>query len=251
MWMGTVSLLPEMFQALHAGVIGRAIEHNKISLNHWQIRDFAHDTHRTVDDKPFGGGPGMVLMAEPLYQAINAAKEAAPEKARVIHLTPQGTPFHHGAAKQFAQDGTPLIFICGRYEGIDERIIDACVDEEWSIGDYVLSGGELPTMVMIDSISRLIPGVLGHEASAEEDSFNQNLLDFPHYTRPAIWRDHNVPAVLMDGNHQEIDNWRQKQRLGRTWLRRQQLLNQSSLNPFEQKLLSQFLSEHTVGEPYE
>ena len=244
MWMGTISLQPDMFQALHAGVLGRAITNGNITLKHWQLRDFAHDAHKTVDDKPFGGSPGMVLMAEPLYQAIADAKKEAPTPAKVIHLTPQGKPFHQAAAQKMADESNALIFICGRYEGIDERLIDECVDEEWSMGDYVLSCGEFAAMTMIDAITRLIPGVLGHEASAEQDSFSQNLLDFPHYTRPAVWRGHNTPAVLLDGNHQEINNWQQKQRFGRTWLRRQQLLNQSTLNPFEQKLLSQFLSEH-------
>ncbi len=251
MWIGTVSLLPEMFQALHHGVIGRAIEHNKIQLNHWQIRDYTEDTHKTVDDKPFGGGPGMVLMAEPLYQAISATKAAAPITPRVICLSPQGKIFNQSAAKQMAKTKTPLVFVCGRYEGIDERLIEDCIDEEWSIGDYVISGGEFAAMTMIDAIVRLIPGVLGHEASAEQDSYMDNLLDYPHYTRPAVWRGKSTPAVLMDGNHQEIANWRQKQRLGRTWLRRQHLLNRVSINPFEQKLLTQFLSEHNVGEPNE
>ena len=251
MWMGTVSLLPEIFQALNNGVIGRAIEHQKIQVHHWQVRDFTEDTHRTVDDKPFGGGPGMILMAEPLYQAISAAKKAAPSPAKVIHLTPQGKSFNQAAATNMAQAGTPLIFVCGRYEGIDERLIESCVDEEWSIGDFIITGGELAAMTMIDAISRLIPGVLGHHASAEQDSFSDDLLEYAHYTRPAVWRGESAPAVLMDGNHQEIANWRQKQRLGRTWLRRQTLLNQTTLNPFEQKLLSQFLSEHNVGEPNE
>jgi tRNA (guanine37-N1)-methyltransferase len=248
MWIGTISLMPEMFQALNHGVTGRAINNGLLSVSHWQLRDFTEDTHKTVDDRPYGGGPGMVMKAEPIYQAIQAAKKAAPSPAKVVYLSPQGRPFNQNAAKSMAQAQTPIILLAGRYEGIDERVIDLMVDEEWSIGDYVLSGGELAGMVMIDAIARLNPGVLGHEESAEQDSFMDNLLDHPHYTRPDQWRDTPVPEVLLNGDHQAIADWRLQQRIVRTWQRNPSLLNKRSLNEHEQHLLSNFLAEHNVGE---
>ncbi len=251
MWIGTISILPEMFQAIHYGVIGRELEQGLLTTKHWQLRDFTQDTHKTVDDRPYGGGPGMVMMAEPLYQAINTAKQAAPTPAKVIYLSPQGQMFNQKAAKQMVKSNTSLILIAGRYEGIDQRVIEHMVDEEWSIGDYILSGGELAGMVMIDALARLIPGSLGHEDSADQDSFMHGLLDHPHYTRPAKWRDTAVPEVLLQGNHQDIASWRLKQSLGSTWTRRQHLINKESLTMQEQSLLSEFLSEHNVGETNE
>ena len=248
MWIGTISLMPEMFQALNHGVTGRAIEHGLLSITHWQLRDFSDDNHKTVDDRPYGGGPGMVMKAEPIYQAIKEAKKAAPSPAKVVYLSPQGKPFNQDAAKNMAKTKTPMILLAGRYEGIDERAIDMMVDEEWSIGDYVLSGGELASMVMIDAIARLTPGALGHEESAEQDSFMDNMLDHPHYTRPDQWRDAKVPEVLLSGDHEAIAQWRLQQRVRRTWQRNPSLLNKRSLNTHEQHVLSNFLAEHNVGE---
>jgi len=237
-----ISLFPEMFDALRTGVTGRALEQGLAHMVLWNPRDYTHDVHRTVDDRPYGGGPGMVMMVEPLMAAIQAAKEAAPQ-SRVVYLSPQGKRFDQGAAQRMAQqDG--LILIAGRYEGIDERLIDAFVDEEWSIGDFVLSGGELPAMAMMDSIIRLLPGALGHADSAEQDSFTDGLLDCPHYTRPEEILGCTVPEVLKSGNHELIRQWRLKQALGRTWLRRPELLEGRELSKLEQKLLDEFKLAH-------
>jgi tRNA (guanine37-N1)-methyltransferase len=237
-----ISLFPDMFDALRAGVTGRALEQGLAHMVSWNPRDHTHDVHRTVDDRPYGGGPGMVMMVEPLMAAIEAAKEAAPQ-SRVFYLSPQGKRFDQAAAQQMAQqDG--LILIAGRYEGIDERLIDAFVDEEWSIGDFVLSGGELPAMAMMDSIIRLLPGALGHADSAEQDSFTDGLLDCPHYTRPEEILGRTVPEVLKSGNHELIRQWRLKQALGRTWLRRPDLLEGRELSKLEQKLLEEFKLAH-------
>jgi tRNA (guanine37-N1)-methyltransferase len=211
----------------------------------WNPRDYTHDVHRTVDDRPYGGGPGMVMMVEPLMAAIEAAKEAAPQ-SKVLYLSPQGKRFDQSAAQQLAK-GDGMILIAGRYEGIDERLIDAFVDEEWSIGDFVLSGGELPAMVMMDSIIRLLPGALGHADSAEQDSFTDGLLDCPHYTRPEEILGRTVPEVLKSGNHELIRQWRLKQALGRTWLRRPDLLEGRELSGEEQKLLDEFKLAHKSG----
>ena len=183
MWIGIISLFPEMFRAItDYGVTGRAVKNGLLSIQSWSPRDFTHDRHRTVDDRPYGGGPGMLMMVQPLRDAIHAAKAAAGEGAKVIYLSPQGRKLDQAGVSELATN-QKLILVCGRYEGIDERVIQTEIDEEWSIGDYVLSGGELPAMTLIDSVSRFIPGVLGHEASATEDSFAEGLLDCPHYTR--------------------------------------------------------------------
>lgn len=237
-----VTLFPDMFDALRQGVTGKALEREKVLLNLWNPRDYTEDVHRTVDDRPYGGGPGMVMMLEPLQAAIKAARKAAPQ-SKVIYLTPQGKGFDQQAANKLALE-PGLILLAGRYEGIDERLVDCCVDEEWSIGDYVLSGGELPAMVLMDAVVRLIPGVLGHEESAEQDSYMDGLLDFPQYTRPDEVRGRPVPEVLLSGDHEAIRRWRMQQALGRTWLRRPDLLQQRELSDEEQRLLEEFIRTH-------
>jgi len=202
-------------------------------------RDFTHDRHRTVDDRPYGGGPGMLMMVKPLTDAIQAAKKVGGENSKVIYLSPQGKPLDQAGAQRLANiDRT--ILICGRYEGIDERVIERHVDEEISIGDYVLSGGELPAMVLMDAVARLVPGVLGHKASAVEDSFTDGLLDCPHYTRPEILDGQKVPEVLLSGDHEKIRQWRLMQSLGRTLQRRPDLLNHLALTEEQQRLLDQY-----------
>jgi len=234
-----VTLLPEMFEAARLGVTGRAFERGLAQLRLWNPRDYTHDVHRTVDDRPYGGGPGMVMKVEPLRAAILDAKRAAPG-SRVAYLSPQGRRFDQQVAAELAgRDG--LILVAGRYEGIDERIIARHVDEEWSIGDYVLSGGELAAMVLIDVVLRLRPGVLGHEDSAAQDSYTAGLLDCPHYTRPEEIDGLRVPAVLLSGNHEAIRRWRLGQALGRTWERRPDLLAQRALSDEERKLLDDYI----------
>ncbi|HEY6130800.1 MAG TPA: tRNA (guanosine(37)-N1)-methyltransferase TrmD [Halioglobus sp.] len=238
-----VSLFPEMFVAVgEHGVTGRAVRQGLVSLSHSNPRDYAVDTHRTVDDRPYGGGPGMLMKIDPLQQAITAARQSAGQGARVIYLSPQGQQFSHDKAMELAQmEG--LLLVAGRYEGVDERLIEAEVDEELSIGDYVLSGGELAAMVVIDAVIRLLPGVLGHESSAREDSFADGLLDCPHYTRPESYQDKNVPDVLLSGNHEQIRRWRLKQALGRTYERRPELLRDRAMKAEEETLLAEYLRE--------
>lgn len=238
-----VSLFPDMFTPLiEHGVIGRAASTGKLTLHTWNPRDYALDKHRTVDDRPYGGGPGMVMQVQPLRDAILAAKAAAPQ-AKVIYLSPQGQRFTQATAIEMS-DLTEIILVAGRYEGIDERLIKQYVDEEWSIGDYVLSGGELPAMVLIDAVARLLPEVLGHNESAQQDSFMDGLLDCPHYTRPEVFEDESVPDVLLSGDHKAIAAWRLQQALGRTWERRPDLLEKRDLNSTEQTLLSAYQALH-------
>ncbi len=238
-----VSLFPEMFAAVSEhGVSGRAIRDGLVTLSHSDPRDYTVDVHRTVDDRPYGGGPGMLMKIDPLRQAIQAAREQAGEGAKVVYLSPQGRRFNHARALELAsQEG--LVLVAGRYEGVDERLIEAEVDEELSIGDYVLSGGELAAMVVIDAVTRQLPGALGHEASAEEDSFADGLLDCPHYTRPEEYEGRVVPEVLLSGNHEAIRRWRLKQALGRTHDRRPDLLEGRTLSEEEQALLDEYLAE--------
>ncbi|WP_089137586.1 tRNA (guanosine(37)-N1)-methyltransferase TrmD [Vibrio rumoiensis] len=243
MWIGIISLFPDMFRAVSEfGVTGQAVKKGLLSLESWNPRDFTHDKHRTVDDRPYGGGPGMLMMVQPLSDAINAAKQASPGKAKVIYLSPQGRKLDQAGVEELATNEN-LILICGRYEGVDERIIESYVDEEWSIGDFVMTGGEIPAMTLIDSVSRFVPGVLGDFASAEEDSFANGLLDCPHYTRPEVLNQKTVPSVLTSGNHEDIRRWRLKQSLGRTWLRRPELLENLALTDEQEQLLAQFISE--------
>ena len=238
-----ISILPEMFTTLKYGVTGRAIAKQVVNIDYWNPRNYAEDAYGTVDDRPYGGGPGMVMKAEPLKAAIHAARQNGNIKAKVIYVTPQGRRLEQVDMLKFAANQR-IIFIAGRYEGIDERIIATEVDEEVSIGDYVLSGGELAIMVIIDSVLRLLPGVLGHEQSAEQDSFVQGLLDCPHYTRPEIFADIQVPKALLSGDHKAIKLWRQKQALGRTWLRRPDLIAKIELSDVQKVLLQEFIKEY-------
>ncbi|KAA0693224.1 tRNA (guanosine(37)-N1)-methyltransferase TrmD [Halopseudomonas laoshanensis] len=243
MWAGVVTLFPEMFAALtEYGVTGRAVKRGQLSVEFSNPREHAHDRHRTVDDRPFGGGPGMLMKVEPLLEAIEAIRQKAPSPPRVIYLSPQGQPLTQQRAQELAEMDS-LVLLCGRYEGIDERIIEMCVDEEISIGDYVLSGGELGAMVVLDAVTRLIPGVLGHADSAVEDSFTEGWLDCPHYTRPEEFEERRVPEVLLSGNHELIRRWRLKQSLGRTWQRRPALLKDLTLSKEQQQLLAEFIRE--------
>lgn len=238
-----ISIFPEMFNAISQyGVSSRAIRQGLLSLNCLQLRDFTDDRHQTVDDRPFGGGPGMVMKIKPLEGALAAARANAGAAAKVIYLSPQGRRLDQQAVRELSGESA-LILIAGRYEGIDERFIEAHVDEEWSIGDYVLSGGELPAMVLIDAVTRLLPGALGHADSAEEDSFSDGLLDCPHYTRPEVYAGKRVPEVLLGGNHEHIRRWRLQQALGRTWQRRADLLDCRSLSGEEHKLLEAFIRQ--------
>lgn len=238
-----LSLFPEMFDALDYGVIGRAHHAQHIRLTHWNPRDYTDDPHHTVDDRPYGGGPGMVMKIEPLERALTDAKAKAPD-ARTIYLSPQGQPLTQPVINQLAK--TPeLILLCGRYEGIDERLITKHVDEEYSIGDFVVSGGELPAMLMIDAIARQIPGVLGEMQSAERDSFSDGLLNHPTFTRPECYEGQSVPNVLLSGDHGAIERWRLKQSLGKTWQKRPDLLKRRVLSEAEQALLDEFKKEHT------
>jgi tRNA (guanine37-N1)-methyltransferase len=243
-----VTLFPEMFEAVtQYGVTRRAAEQGKFVLNTWNPREFTSDKHRSVDDRPYGGGPGMLMMAEPLAQAIAIAKsnqqKAGIAKSCVIHLSPQGRPLTHAIVKELLARNEGLILLASRYEGVDERLLRQQVDEELSIGDYVLSGGELAAMVLIDSLVRQLPGVLGDAESAEQDSFVSGLLDCPHYTRPEVYEGEEVPAVLMSGHHAEIEKWRLKQALGRTWQRRPDLLAHRQLTKQEARLLAEYQQE--------
>lgn len=244
--LSVISLLPEMFSALHLGVSGRAISQGLAKLDIWNPRDWASRPYRQIDDKPYGGGPGMVMMYEPLSAAIEHAKSLMPQSSRTIYLSPQGKVIRQRDLNKIAESRQSLTFIAGRYEGIDERIIQQHVDEEWSIGDFVLSGGELAAMVFIDSILRLLPGSLGHAGSAEQDSFMNGLLDCPHYTRPASIEGMDVPAVLLGGNHRDIERWRRKQSLGATWLKRPGLLDDLTLSDLDKQLLVEFKREHGI-----
>jgi len=245
-----ITLFPELIQqAMDFGVLGRAIKQQQLNLQCFNPRDYTEDKHRTVDDRPYGGGPGMLMKVEPLYKAILAAKDAANNGAKVIYLSPQGQTLDQALLVNTATSGKDLILVAGRYEGIDERIIESLVDEEWSIGDYVLSGGEFAAMVVVDGITRLLPGVLGDDESALQDSFMQGLLDYPHYTRPEEVNGQTVPDVLLSGDHKAIQRWRLKQALGRTWLRRPDLLDvmkqdASSWDENKADLLAEFKKEY-------
>ncbi len=234
-----ITLFPEMFDAIRQGVTGRAFLRRFAELQLWNPREYTADVHRTVDDRPYGGGPGMVMLAEPLAGAIADARATAKDSS-VVYLSPQGRKFDQGLAREFA-GRSGVILLCGRYEGIDERLIAAEVDEEISVGDYVVSGGELPAMLVMDAVLRLIPGVLGHQDSAQQDSYTDGLLDCPHYTRPDEVLAQGVPAVLRSGDHEAIRRWRLKQALGRTWLRRRDLLEDRRLSDEERVLLDEFL----------
>ena len=242
-----VTLFPDMFDAITGhGITGRAVRSGALQLGCVNPRDYATNRHRTVDDRPYGGGPGMVMQVAPLRSAIHAARAACTSDCRTAYLSPQGQRLDQQALRELAQrEG--LVLVCGRYEGVDERVLAAEVDEEWSLGDYVLSGGELAAMVLVDGITRLLPGVLGHEDSAELDSFSDGLLDYPHFTRPEVFEGQRVPEVLRSGDHAAIARWRQKQSLGRTWLRRPDLLARLVLTEEQKKLLAEFIAERENG----
>ncbi|MEM9257020.1 MAG: tRNA (guanosine(37)-N1)-methyltransferase TrmD [Pseudomonadota bacterium] len=238
MQIAVVSLFPEMFAAItDYGVTGRAVRQGLLSISYSNPRDFATDVHKTVDDRPYGGGPGMLMKTEPLRQAIDTARQRVGHQAKVIYLSPQGRRFDQGLCVELAALDS-MILVAGRYEGVDERLIAAEVDDEVSIGDYVTSGGELPAMVVVDALVRQLPGALGHEDSAQEDSFAGGLLDCPHYTRPEAWQGREVPRVLLSGNHEEIRRWRLEQALARTQQRRPDLLAKRTLSAEESELLA-------------
>jgi len=245
-----------MFDALTKyGVTRRAAEQEKFQLQTWNPRDFTTDNYRTIDDRPYGGGPGMVMLAEPLEKTIGAAKAAQAQaglaKSCVIHLSPQGRQLTHEVVKELLARGEGLILLASRYEGVDERLLASQVDEELSIGDYVLSGGELAAMVLMDALVRQIPGVLGDDSSAEQDSFVMGLLDCPHYTRPEVYNGEGVPEVLMSGHHAEIEKWRLKQSLGRTAERRPDLLAKRQLTKQEARLLAEYQQEQASAQQEE
>ncbi|MCG8379317.1 MAG: tRNA (guanosine(37)-N1)-methyltransferase TrmD [Proteobacteria bacterium] len=237
-----ITLFPEMFSAVFRyGVIGRALEEQLIGFRSWNPRDFSKDKHRTVDDRPYGGGPGMVMMYEPVAAAIGEAKMVQPD-AKVIYLSPQGRRLDQKGIHELA-GRKGMILVAGRYEGIDQRLIETEIDEEWSIGDYVLSGGEIAAMVLIDSVCRTLPGVLGHSESAVEDSFVDGLLDYPHYTRPESVNKLAVPDVLLSGDHEQIRRWRLKQALLKTWRVRPDLIETIELDEEQGKLLQEVIKE--------
>lgn len=233
-----ITLFPEMMEALSVGVIGRARQNSLIQLHCWNPRDYTQDVHKTVDDRPYGGGPGMVMKIAPLEAALKDAKAHNPG-CKTVYLSPQGQPLDQNLVRMLSGEHG-MILLCGRYEGIDERLLKAQVDMEISIGDFVLSGGELPAMVLIDAVSRMLPGVLGHSDSAGQDSFSDGLLDCPHYTRPEVYNGEKVPEVLLSGNHAAIAQWRLQQSLARTRERRRDLYDRRELTKQEQDLIDQY-----------
>ena len=238
-----ISLFPDYFrQCLQIGVVGRAFERELASLHVWNPRDFTHDNYRRIDERPFGGGPGMVMMADPLMAAMNAIQAADAGPVHRIYLSPQGRPFNQAKARELA-DKPRIALLAGRYEGVDQRFLEDCVDEEISLGDFVLSGGELPAAILIDAVVRLLDGALNDAESASQDSFENGLLDCPHYTRPEVYQGLPVPPVLLSGHHAEIRRWRLKQALGRTWLRRPELIERRQLSQEESVLLEEFRQE--------
>lgn len=239
-----VTLFPEMFPVLLGyGIIGRAIERGLLEVRIWNPRQYAHDRHRTVDDRPYGGGPGMVMKVQPLRDTLNDVRQSAESHGRTLYLTPQGRRLDQAGVRELSE-APHLILLAGRYEGIDERLIATEVDEEWSLGDYVLSGGELAAMVIIDTVTRLLPGALGDAESARQDSFMDGLLDYPHYTRPEEIGGIRAPAILLSGDHAAIARWRLRESLGRTWLRRPDLLARLKLDARQQALLDEFIQEY-------
>ncbi len=237
-----ITLFPELVTpVVESGVVGRAASQQLVELQCWNPRDYSLDKNRRVDDRPYGGGPGMIMTMQPLMDTISAVR-GKNTKGRLIGLSPQGRPLKQAMLQQEVEFGS-AIFLCGRYEGIDERLMEQVVDEEWSLGDYIISGGELAAMVCVDAMVRLLPGALGHDDSADQDSFSSGLLDFPHFTRPENFDGQTVPQVLMDGNHRQIERWRLKQSLGRTWQRRPDLLEDRELSQQQKQLLEEFINE--------
>lgn len=243
MWIGVVSLFPEMFKAVtDYGISRRAVENGLLTLEVWNPREFTEDKHRTVDDKPYGGGPGMLMKVQPLKDAINAAKSKAQAQCPVIYLSPQGKPLEQADLASLAML-PEVILVAGRYEGIDERLIESAIDMEVSIGDFVASGGELPAMLLIDGVTRLLPGAVGDAGSVEQDSFSNGLLDYPQYTRPETEDGLTVPEVLMSGDHGQIARWRKMQSLGRTYKKRPDLITARTLTEEEKQLLDEYLAK--------
>lgn len=243
-----LTLFPEMIeQGLHTSIIGRAIAAGTITLSAVNIRDYAGNRYGKVDDYPYGGGAGMVMQAEPVYQACQAVAEKIGRKPRVIYLTPQGQTFSQAMVEDFAKE-EDLVFLCGHYEGIDERVLEEVVTDYVSIGDYVLTGGELPAMVMIDAISRFVPGVLSNEESAQFESFQDNLLEYPQYSRPAVWRGKEVPPILLSGHHANVEIWRRQQSILRTWQRRPELLEEAQLSKKERQYLEELCRQERQKE---
>lgn len=235
-----MTLFPDMvMQGLNTSIIGRAVNNGLLSIEAVNIRDYAFNKHHSVDDYPYGGGAGMLMQAEPVYQCYQALEEKLAKKPRVVYLSPQGKTFNQTMAEEFAKE-EELLFLCGHYEGIDERVLEEIVTDYVSIGDYVLTGGELPAMIMVDAISRLVPGVLHNDVSAEFESFQDNLLEYPQYSRPEIWHDKRVPEVLMSGHHANIEKWRRKQSVMRTAQNRPDLLEKAELTEEEKKLVEEF-----------
>ncbi len=238
-----ISIFPGMFEAVTGyGVTGRAVAEGRLALRTWNPRDYARDRYRSVDDRPYGGGPGMVMLAEPLQAAIRSARVGQVPDVKVLYLSPQGRRLDHAGVVELAQR-PGLILLAGRYEGVDERLLEAEVDEEWSIGDYVLSGGELAAMVIVDAVTRQLPGVLGNEDSSGQESYATGLLECAQYTRPPRFDGRDVPEVLLSGDHERIRRWRLKQALGRTWLRRPDLLQDRALDEEQRSLLDEFRRE--------
>lgn len=243
-----ITLFPDMVnQVSQNGVVGRSADSGIFNLKCWNPRDYSQQKHRSVDDRPYGGGPGMVMTVQPLQDTLRAVQkdQASQHNSKVVYLSPQGKKINHSLVVEAAKLSS-LTLICGRYEGIDQRFLDGYVDEEWSLGDYVLSGGELAAMVCIDAIVRHLPGALGSDLSAQQDSFSDGLLDCPHYTRPEVLDGQGVPEVLLNGHHKDIETWRLKQSLGQTWLKRRELLDELALTEEQQKLLQDFINEHNV-----
>lgn len=246
---GIITVFPNMFAALNYGIVGRAQKQNILQLHFWDPRDFSQNKHKNIDDKPYGGGPGMIMLYAPLRDAIVTAKKKLGQDAKVIYLSPRGKRLQHVNVATFSQEKN-LILLAGRYEGIDQRLIEnKLIDEEWSIGDYVLSGGELAAMVMIDAITRLQPQALGNPKSAKQDSFSTNLLEYPHYTRPTCIDGLAVPSTLLSGDHEAVHQWQLKKSLGKTWEIRPDLLAKRQLNANEQNLLNDYIEE--LGVNYE
>lgn len=234
-----MTLFPEMIEdGMNTSIMGRALKEGKLSLEAVNIRDFAGNKHGKVDDYPYGGGAGMLMQAEPVYQCYKHIEGKIGKPSRVIYLTPQGETFSQKKAEEFAREEN-LVFLCGHYEGIDERVLEEIVTDYVSIGDYVLSGGELPAMVVMDAIARLVPGVLSNEVSAEFESFHDNLLEYPQYSRPEIWREKQVPPILLSGHHENVEIWRRKEAIRRTLLRRPDLLEDAVLSKKETEFLEE------------
>ena len=238
-----MTLFPEMvMDGLHTSIIGRAVNSGLLHIEAVNIRDYAFNKHNSVDDYPYGGGAGMLMQAEPVYQCYQALEERIGKKPRLVYLSPQGKTFHQGMAEEFAM-GEDLVFLCGHYEGIDERVLEEIVTDYVSIGDYVLTGGELPAMIMVDAISRLVPGVLHNDVSAEFESFQDHLLEYPQYSRPEVWHEKRVPEVLLSGHHANIEKWRREQSVIRTAKNRPDLLAKAELTKAEQELARKVMEE--------